>query len=156
MGAHRFAFVGGGVWSLARFGFVALLVLRQAGNDPLFHINLLWIGAPALLLAALFAGEAFVPAGERFYLPLLRIGTLLAATADAIVVLTGSYIPVAERAGGVGDDISRLVFIIAYGILAADLLIFAALISYRPMDRSRPPEPDASLPRYESTTVEDE
>lgn len=156
MGGRHFVYAGGGVWYLLRFALVALLVLRLVRTDPLFHLNLLWAGAPGLLLAALFAGCAFVAGGERFYLPLLRIGTLLAAASDAIVVLTGSYAQVAVRVNGTESELSRLVFIIVYGILAVDLLIFAALISYRPMDRSRSSDSDRHLPEYESTRVEDE
>lgn len=156
MGGRHFVYAGGGIWYLLRFAFVALLVLRLVDNDPLFHLDLLWVGAPGLLLAALFAGCAFVADGERHYLPLIRIGVLLAAASDAIVVLTGSYAPVAVRVGGADDELSRLVFIIVYGILAVDLLIFAALISYRPMDRSRSSDTQEHLPEYESTRVEDE
>lgn len=156
MGGRHFVYAGGGVWYLLRFALVALLVLRLVENDPLFHLDLLWVGAPGLLLAALFAGSAFVRGGERYYLPLLRIGTLLAAASDAIVVLTGSYSPLAVRMGGVETELSRLVFIIVYGILAVDLLIFATLVSYRPMGPSRSPDPDEHLPEYESTRVEDE
>lgn len=156
MGGHRFVFVGGGVWHLFRFVVVALLVVRLTGYEPLFHVSILWIASPALLLVALFAGIAFLGHVERAFLPVVRIGQLLAAVADASVVLTGSYVPVAERVGGPGDGISRLVFVIVFGVLAADLLIFAALISYRPMDHSDSPQPREHLPRYESTDVEDE
>ena len=156
MGGRHFVFAGGGIWHLLRFALVALLVLRLVENDPLFHLALLWVGAPGLLLAALFAGCAFVGEGERYYLPLMRIGTLLAAVSDAIVVLTGSYAPIAVRVNGTDSELSRLVFIIVYGILAVDLLIFAALISYRPMDRSQSSGLDEHLPEYESTRVEDE
>jgi hypothetical protein len=126
--------IGGGIWSLFRFALVALLVLRLVPADPLFHLNLLWVGAPALLLTGVFAANAFVAGGNRYYLPLLRIGTVLAALTDAIVVLTGSYVPSAERVADSAGPLARLIFIIVYGILAVDLLIFAALISYRPMD----------------------
>ena len=156
MGGRSLVYAGGGIWYLLRFALVALLVLRLVDDDPLFHLDLLWVGAPGLLLAAIFAGSGFVAGGERYYLPLLRIGALLAAASDAIVVLTGSYAPVAVRAGGVESELSRLVFVIVYGALAVDLLIFAALVSYRPMDPSRSPDTDEHLPEYESTRVEDE
>jgi hypothetical protein len=155
MGGHRIAMLGGGIWSLFRFVVIALLVLRLVPADPLFHMNLLWIGAPALIMVALFAGTAFLPEAERYYLPLLRIGSLLAAVADAAAVLGRSYIPVAERVGTASEPIGRLVFIIVYGILAVDLLIFAALISYQSMQTHKP-EQSETQPEYESTDVEDD
>ncbi len=129
--------LGGGVWNLFRFVVVALLVSRLVTDDPLFHAALLWIAAPSLLMIALFVGCTLVSGAERYYLPLMRIGMLLAAVTDTIVVLTGSYLPTAERAGPSSDPLSRAVFVIAYGILAVDLLILAALISYRAMDADR-------------------
>lgn len=156
MGGTRIALLGGGVWSLFRFAVVALLVLRLVPADAVFHMNLLWIAAPSLVLTALFGGAALVEEARRHYLPLLRIGTLLAAVADAIVILSGSYVPAVERAGPASDQLSRLIFLIVYGILAVDLLILAALISYRPMDRNREPETIHPSPEYESTQVEDD
>ncbi len=129
--------LGGGMWNLFRFVVVALLVSRLVVDAPLFHAALLWIAAPALLMVALFAGCTLVPGAERYYLPLMRMGTLLAAVTDAIVVLTGSYIPAAEQAGPSSDPLGPAVFVIVYGILAVDLLILAALISYRAMDDDR-------------------
>ena len=157
MGGQRAAMIGGGLWSLFRFAVISLLVLRLVPNDPLFHISLLWVGGPSLLLVALFGSAAFLREGRRYYLPLLRIGMLLAAVTDAVVVLTGSYIPVAERVGTSSDPVTRFVFIIVYGILAVDLLILAALISYRSMDTNHAPEStDDTRPDYEATHVEDE
>lgn len=155
MGGHRIAMLGGGIWNLFRFVVIALLVLRLVPADPLFHMNLLWIGAPALTMVALFAGTALLPEAERYYLPLLRIGSLLATVADAVAVLGRSYIPVAERVGAASEPIGRLVFIIVYGILAVDLLIFAALISYQSMQTHKP-EQSGTQPEYESTDVEDD
>lgn len=155
MGGHRIAMLGGGIWNLFRFVVIAMLVLRLVPADPLFHMNLLWISAPALVMVALFAGCAFIPEAERYYLPLLRIGSLLAAVADAVAVLGRSYIPVAERVGTASEPIGRLVFIIVYGILAVDLLIFAALVSYQSMRTHKPGQPETD-PEYESTDVEDE
>ncbi len=129
--------IGGGVWSLFRFVVVTLLVLRLVPEDPLFRHNVLWVGAPALVITALFLGSAFFRHAARHYVPLLRIGMLIAAVTDAIVVLTGSYVPAAERAGIAVGEVSRLIFIITYGILAVDLLIFAGLISYGDMERTR-------------------
>lgn len=155
MGGHRIAMVGGGVWSLFRFALVALLTLRLVPADPVFHLNLLWIGAPALLTTALFGGSAFVPGADRFYLPLLRIGAALALISDAAVVLGRSYLGPAQRVEPGGDPLARLVFIIVYGIAAVDLLIFAALISYRPMDRDQRHD-DSSHPDYTETRLEDQ
>lgn len=148
--------LGGGVWHLFRFALVAALVFRAIDPGPLGHLNLLWIGAPALLLVALFAANAFVSGGDRFYLPLLRIGALLAVVSDAVVVFSGSYVPTAERIGVETDPISRLVFVIVYGVLAVDLLILAALISYRPMDRSDDRTRADHRPPYNATSVEEE
>jgi len=155
MGGHRFAMLGGGLWTLFRFAVVVLLVMRASAPDPFGHVNLLWVGAPSLVVVALFGGSAFVAEARRSYLPLLRIGTLLTAISDAAVVLTSSYVPPADRAGPAADAIGPLVFIIAYGILAVDLLIFVALISYRPMSPTAKTSPD-HRPSFESTTVEDE
>ncbi len=148
MGGHRIAMLGGGIWNLFRFVVIAMLVLRLVPADPLFHMNLLWIGAPALVMVALFAGCAFIPEAERYYLPLLKIGSLLAAVTDAVAVLGRSYIPVSERVGTASEPIGRLVFIIVYGILAVDLLIFAALISYQSMQTHKSGQP-ASQPEDE-------
>ncbi len=141
--------LGGGAWNLFRFVVVALLVSRLLPDDSLFHIALLWVAAPSLLMVALFAGCTLVTGAERYYLPLLRMGTLLAAVTDAIVVLTGSYLPAAERAGPSSDPLARAVFVIVYGVLAADLLILAALVSYRAMDGDRPAGRGANAPARE-------
>ena len=155
MGGHRIAMVGGGAWSLFRFGLVALLTLRLVTGDPLFHLNLLWIGAPALLMGALFGGSAFVAGSQRYYLPLLRIGAALTVVADAAVVISRSYLGPEQRIGAGGDPLARLIFIIVYGVAAVDLLIFAALISYRPMYRETHDD-DTSQPEYSETRLEDE
>jgi hypothetical protein len=130
MGGHRFIMLGGGIWSLFRFAVVALLIARLVPGDRLFHIGLLWIGAPSLVMAGLFGGCAFIDRSDAYYLPLLRIGMLLAAVADVIVILTRTYLPPLERAGSSMDPIGPTVFVIVYGILAVDLLTLAALISY--------------------------
>lgn len=148
--------LGGGVWHLFRFALVTALVYRAIDPGQSGHLNLLWVGAPALLMAALFAASAFVKGGDRFYLPLLRIGSLLTVVSDSVVVFSGSYVPTAEQIGVAGDPLGRLVFVIVYGILAVDLLILAALISYRPMDRSgRDDRPD-HRPPFDATSVEEE
>ena len=156
MGGQRGAMVGGGVWTLFRFAVVSLVVARLAPQDPVFHLSLLWVGAPSLLMVGLLAGSAFVPGAQRYYLPPLRIGTLLAAITDTVVALTGSYVPVAERVGTASEPIGRLVLAIVYGVLAVDLLILAALISYRPMSEGGSSRRDDNRPGYHPTEVEDE
>jgi hypothetical protein len=148
--------IGGAVWFLFRFVVVALLVLRLVPADPLFHVNLIWVGAASLVIAAIFVANGLISNANRYYLPVLRIGLGLTALSDVITVLTRSYAPVAERGGLEAEGIARLVFVIAYGILAVDLLIFAALVSYRPVDGRRAPRRQGSLPRYESTDLEDD
>ena len=130
MGGHRFIMLGGAIWSLFRFAVVALLIARLVPGDPFFHVVLLWVGAPSLVMVGLFGGCAYIPRSEPHYLPLLRIGMLLAAVADVIVILTRSYMPTVERAGSPLDSLGPTIFVIVYGILAVDLLMLAALISY--------------------------
>jgi hypothetical protein len=130
MGGHRFIMLGGAAWSLFRFAVVALLIARLVPGDPLFHIGLLWIGAPSLVMVGLFGGCAFIPRSEPYYVPLLRIGMLLAAAADVIVILTRGYLPPADRAGSALGSLGPTMFVIVYGILAVDLLMLAALLSY--------------------------
>ncbi|MFW5683212.1 MAG: hypothetical protein ACOC1I_00025 [Spirochaetota bacterium] len=156
MGGHRAAMIGGGIWNLFRFAVVSLLVMRVMPQDPIAHINLLWMGGPGILVVGIFVACAFISGSARYYLPLLRIGMLVTAVTDVAVVLTGSYIPISERVGTVSDPISPLIFIIVYGILAVDLLILAALISYRPMDARRARPSDHDRPVYEATDVEEE
>lgn len=129
--------LGGAGWNLLRIPIIALLVARFLPDDALFHIGLIWIGAPGLVIVGLFAGSALVEETSRLYLPLLRIGMLLSAVTDAIVVLTRAYLPASERVMATGGSLSRAIFVIAYGVLAVDLLILAALISYRPMSSDR-------------------
>jgi len=132
MTAHRLAMSGGGLWGAFRFAAVVFMVLRTGPEgDPLFRVNLTWVGAAALLYSVLFVASAIDPATTRPHLPLLRIGALLHAVADAAVVLSGSHLLLAERVDPAGAPEARLATVIAVGILAVDLLILAALLVYR-------------------------
>ena len=144
MGGHRFVMLGGGLWSLFRFAVVALLIARLVPRDPLFHVSLLWIGAPSLVMVGLFGGCAYIERSEAYYLPLLRIGMLLAAIADVILILTRAYLPAGDRAGSTLDALGPTIFVIVYGILAVDLLMLAALISYPRADRDESGDSDGS------------
>ncbi len=123
---------GGAVWYLLRFALVTLIVLRIVPNDPLFHLNLIWIGGQSLLIVAVFA-RGTVGSNIDRYLPILIIGAILAVAGDVAASVTNSYLSAAERNGAGESDITRLFFLISYGILLVDLLILAALISYRSM-----------------------
>ena len=143
MVARRAAFLVAAFWSLLRFVAVVLLVLRTADAQPGININLLWVGAGSLVLAAIVAAMAFLPRAERYYLPPARIGVLIHVITDVVVVLSGSYATVAERSGSEAAA-SRSLFVIAFAILAADLLTFAGLVSYRPMSNRTISEPEGT------------
>jgi hypothetical protein len=138
--------LGGGLWQLIRFGTILFLVLRVGPeDDPLFHITVLWISGSALLLCAVFTATGIRRTLEPSYLPLLRIGTLLNVATDAAAVFTGSYQTTEERTALGDEQLTRLILVVAYGILVVDLLILATLLSYRgrrTKDRSIDGHPD--------------
>jgi hypothetical protein len=157
MNGRRIAMAGGALWYLLRYVLISLLILRLVPGDPLFHLNLIWLGGPTLLLVATYARTMFGDVIDR-YLPLQIIGSLLAALGDIAVAASSSYLTVAERTGAGDPELARLFFAIAYGVLIADLLILAALISYRAMRRRE--EADVQTqddgPTYDSTRVEND
>lgn len=156
MNGQRLAMAGGALWYLLRFGLVSLLILRLAPSDPLFHLNLIWVGGQSLLVVALYARSVFdkIP---RSFLTLMIIGAALAVLSDIGVSLSSSVLTVQERTGEGAAAMERMVLLMTFGILVADLLILAALISYRAMrNQSGSSEAEgAPGPRFEPTPVDE-
>ena len=155
MKGRHLAMAGGAVWYLLRFALVTLIVLRIVPDDPLFHINLIWIGGQSLLLVAVFA-RGMVGDAVDHYLPILVVGVVLAIVGDVAAAVTSSYLTVPERNGAAEAGITQLFFLMTYGVLVVDLLILAALISYRSMrGNGEPPQEHAGDgPSHDVTQVE--
>lgn len=156
-------FLLAGIWELIRFIVVFLSSAAAPATIPNAHLNLLWLGGPALVLAALFFSSAYYPDHIQAYVPMLRIGTAIAAITDAAVVLTGSYNWTRPGTGMTGPDAGRVLFLLAYGVLVLDLIVVSLLISYRPPRHGRPvnsPGEAASgedqLPDYDPTDLDQE
>jgi len=129
---RRLAMFGGALWQITRLVVVVLLILRVLPEPiPFFHISILWAGAGALLLCGLFLACGIRDSLGRNDLALLRLGTLLMVAADAAVVISRSFQTLDERLDMGNEHVARLVFVVSFGILVVDLLIFITLVSYR-------------------------
>lgn len=124
-------FLSAGIWELFRFVIVFLASVAAPAAARNAHLNLLWLGGPGVVLAALFFSSAFYADRIRAYIPILRIGAAIAVIVDAAVVLSGSYnraLPGAVVTVTAGD---RVLFILAFGVLVLDLIVVSILLSYR-------------------------
>lgn len=123
-------FLLGGLWELARFTAIYLINESSFRDIENAALSVLWIAAPALLLAALFFAAAYYPSRFASYLPLIRLGVAVSVLTDALMVISGSYdaTPAAIfRAFGAG----RTLFLMAFLVLVIDLIILALLLSTR-------------------------
>lgn len=130
MVARRIGYGLAGLWTLIRFVTIYLLLARALPATALLHVNVLWIAAGSLLATALFVASAALPGSVERYVPLMRIGILLFVLSDAAVILTGSLLPPGAPNSAQGT------FLISFGVLVCDLLILAALLSQRFMDKN--------------------
>ena len=142
----------GAVWVLVRFVLVLAIVRSVLGGGILTNINLLWVGSLAIAVAVMFATAAFMPDRHAVLVPILRIASILSAISDIFVVLSGSHTAITEETSG--DLRYTAPFIVSFTILVVDLLIAAALISYRPVEST--PRDHDQLPPYSPTDVEDQ
>lgn len=154
-------FLAAGIWELVRFVAVFLSSLAAPAALPNAHINLLWLAGPALVLAALFFSSAYYPAHIRAYIPILRIGAAVAVITDTAVVITGSYDWTPFSTGASVAAGSRVLFLLAFGILVVDLLVASLLLSYRAPGRDPPGESgrgssarEDELPEYDPTDLD--
>ena len=156
-------FLAAGIWELVRFVAVFLASAVAPASIPNAHLNLLWLAGPVLVLAALFFASAYYPSRIRAYIPILRIGAVIAVITDAAVVTTGSYdwIPPGTGTAGIGG--SRVLFLLAFGILVVDLIVVSFLLTHRPSHKSiasvtRPTSEDLTeeLPEYDPTDLDQE
>ena len=163
-------FLAGGIWELSRFVAVFIVSTFLLASIPDAHVNLLWLGAPAILLSAVFFSAAYYPSRVGAYLPILRIGTAVAVVSDMVVVVTGSYnwVPDGGLLPAIGEG--RVVFLAAFGILVVELILLSLLISFRaepatgqvPTEGQQPaqqPDPETpmdeeQLPEYDPTDLD--
>jgi hypothetical protein len=146
--------LGGGIWEIVRFAAVYLTVVTLPSELPYAHINLLWFGSPAVVLAALFFSAAYHPDRARFFVPILRIGLAVSVIADAAAIVTGSFngrLLLNGMPDAAGD---RFVFVMTFVVLVVDLLLASALLWYRPR-REDVSVTESDLPDYDSTTVDE-
>lgn len=154
-------FLPAGVWELVRFVATFLVTELLTATTTAARLNLLWVGAPGLLLSGLFFAAAFYPGRAPAYLPLLRIGAALTAITDTGVVLSGSSV---LASGMIGlPDAGRRQFVLAFVILVIDLIALAILLAYRTSPRSphtaqsNGAEPGGDdLPTYDPTNIDTE
>lgn len=136
MAYRRIAFLLAAVWVVARFAILHLLSLRLVPEDPLFNTMSLWVGTGSLTVAAIFAAAAFIEASRRFYVPVLRLSFVLFSVTDALAVIRGVSMTVAERQGEGEAAVAQLVFFLTFGVLIIDLLLLASLLAYRVIDKN--------------------
>ena len=153
-------FLVAGIWELIRFVAVFLESAAAPAPIPNAHLNLLWLAGPALVLAALFFSSAYYPSRIRAYIPILRIGAVIAVIVDAAVVMTGSYDWAPPGAGASVIGGSRALFLLAFGILVVDLLVVSLLLTYRTSHKSSASDDRLSeelpeeLPEYDPTDLD--
>lgn len=150
-------FLGAGIWELIRFALLFLSFVLAPAAFPNAHLNLLWVAAPALLIAALFFVAAYFPRRNPYYVPLLRIGTGITVLSDVAVLVTGSYDWTAVTPG-TGAVSGRLLAIIALAVLVLDLAALALTLYARTdsaNDGSGRAGPTDDLPEYDPTDVDE-
>jgi len=154
MGKGAVVFLLAGLWELIRFVALFLSAMIAPAAIPNAHLNVLWIAAPALVLTALFFAAAFHPDYLRAYVPILRIGAVVAVISDVAVVITGSYDwTVASPTFTAG----RLLFGAAFAVLIFDLLLLSYLIAFRHPDTTGDGQDhqvdERDLPKYDPTEL---
>ncbi len=146
--------LGGGIWEIVRFAAIYLMVVTLPSEQIYYHINLLWFGSPAVVLAAVFFSAAYHSDRAPYFLPILRIGLAVSVIADAAVIVTGSFTG-RLLANGMPDAAGeRRVFVMTFVVLVVDLALASALLWYRP----RRPDTDVTvdpLPDYDSTELDE-
>ena len=151
-------FLAAGVWELVRFTLIFLSSVIGPAALPNNHLNLLWLAAPALVLAAMFFSSAYHPDNLRAHLQILRIGAAITVLSDTAVVVTGSYDWSSSVPGLVGP---RVLLAFALAVLVVDLLVVSYLLVFRDrtlrespeLDQSRKTEQDEHRPEYDPTDV---
>lgn len=152
MKGHRIALLIGAVWVLVRLALVLTIARGALGGGMMANINFLWIGGTTIVIAVIFATAVYRPTLHTVFVPLLRISMILMVLSDIVVILSGSYVDRAVTATN-GDARDSPDFAVAFGVLVVDLLITAALISYRPVQPESEKPADTHLPPYETTDV---
>ena len=150
---RRIGFLLGAGWIVGRYVILHLLSLRLAPQDPLFNTMSLWVGSGSLAVAAIFVGAAFIEDSRRFYAPILRISFVLFSVTDALAVIRGASLTVAERQGEGEAAMAQLAFFLTFGVLIVDLLLLASLLAYRVMDKNG--ETVENQPATEGTASEE-
>jgi hypothetical protein len=158
----------GGIWELARYAFIYLLVagsFNAAMGDnytPVF----LWLGSGQPAVAAGFLYVAAFPGRIAAYRPLLLIAKgagiaaelLLLLTTEAVMTRIGRFLSIGP---GVFPEYAALAGtgVFAAAILILDLIFFMFLVSYRE-DRHtryrRLPNETENLPKFSDRTIEEE
>ncbi len=131
MKTGRVFFLVAGIWEFIRFVAVFLSSAAAPAAISNSHLNLLWLAGPALILAALFLSSAYYPANIRAHIPILRIGAVIAVITDVAVVITGSYDWTLPGTGESATGGSRVLFVLAFGVLVVDLIVISLLLSKR-------------------------
>lgn len=145
--------LGGGIWEIVRFAAIYVMVVALPSEQAYSHLNLLWFGSPAVVLAALFFSAAYHSERTRYFVPILRIGLVVSVIADAAVIVTGSF---AGRLlpGGIPDAAAdRRIFILTFAVLVIDLALASALLWFHPRAPD-PPVTNDQLPDYDSTDLD--
>ncbi len=120
-------FFGGAAWELLRF-FTLLNVLSlgllnlQTMEDI---VDMLWFGAPQLILAAAFFVVGAYPDRGAVYLPLLRLGKLLSVIVGAAAFLGGGFSsPLMDPPWSAVSAVALL------GTLLVDFILLVVLLLY--------------------------
>lgn len=124
---HMILFFGGGAWELLRFfTLLNVLSLGMLNLQSLENvIDMVWFGAPQLVVAAAFFVVGTYPDRRAAYLPLLRIGKFLSVVAGAAALLTGGFSP------SLMDPPWSAVSVVALlGALLVDFILLVVLLLY--------------------------
>lgn len=158
----------GGIWELARYAFIYLLVAGSfnAAMGDNYNPVFLWLGSGQLVVAAAFLYVAFYPGRITAYRPLLLIAKGIGIVTELLLILANEA--VMTRVGrffaigpGVVPDYAELAGagVFAIAILVLDLIFFMFLVSYREDRRSHYhplPEKTENLPEFSDRTIEEE
>lgn len=130
---HRVLFVGGAAWELLRFftllNILSLGVLNLQSLENV--VDMAWFGAPQLVLAAVFAVTAVYPERLWSYIPLLRLGKLLAVLSGAAAMLGGGFAPAL-----LDPPWSAVSAVSLLGTLLVDFILLVVLLLYPRNSRS--------------------
>ena len=144
-------FLLAGIWELARFIAVFLASVATRMQSPLIHLTILWLGGSGLLLAALFFASAYYRDRVQAYMPILRLGVVITALTDLIVIASRAYDPLPDI---MNPGMSLALMLVALGVFTVDLVLVGLLLARRTKPRETGTRSE-DLPAYDPTEVDE-